>query len=63
MLMVRQTLWASGFTLSLATIWGFLDNFELVGHVDGYWVMVTWWVGLAVGGLANKYTVGESGGC
>ena len=36
MLMVRQTLWASGFTLSLATIWGFLDNFGLVGHIDGY---------------------------
>src|SRR4029453_4596542 len=35
MLMVRQTLWASGFTLSLVTIWGFLDHFELVGHVDG----------------------------
>jgi len=63
MLMVRQTLWASGFTLSLATIWGFLDNFDLVGHIDGYWVMVAWWFGLAIGGLANKYTVGDGGGC
>ena len=63
MLMVRQTLWASGFTLSLATIWGFLDNFNLVGHIDGYWVMVAWWFGLAIGGLANKYTVGDGGGC
>src|SRR5205085_11272151 len=32
MLMVRQMLWASGFALSCATIWGFLDNFGLVGH-------------------------------
>ena len=63
MLMVRQTLWASGFTLALATIWGFLDNFNLVGHIDGYWVMVTWWFGLAIGSLANKYTLGDSGGC
>ena len=35
MLMVRQTLWASGIALSLATIWGFLENFGVVGHVDG----------------------------
>jgi hypothetical protein len=58
MLMVRQTLWASGFTLSLATIWGFLDNFELVGHVDGYWVVVVWFVGLGIGAMVNKLTLG-----
>ena len=34
MLMVRQTLWASGFALSCATIWGFLENFDLVGHTE-----------------------------
>ena len=62
MLMVRQTLWASGFTLSLATIWGFLDNFELVGHIDGYWVVIVWFVGLGIGAMANKLTLGE-GGC
>ena len=61
MLMVRQTLWASGFTLSLATIWGFLDNFQLVGHVDGYWIVVVWYFGLGIGGLANKFSLGESG--
>src|SRR4051794_34237156 len=46
MLMVRQTLWASGFALSLATIWGFLENFDLVGHVDGYYVVIAWYFGL-----------------
>ncbi len=62
MLMVRQTLWASGFTVSLATIWGFLDNFNLVGHIDGYWVVVVWYFGLGIGGIANKLTLGD-GGC
>ena len=62
MLMVRQTLWASGFALSCATIWGFLENFDLVGHVDGYYVVIAWYFGLAIGGLANKLTLGE-GGC
>ena len=61
MLMVRQTLWASGFTLSLATVWGFLDNFQLVGHIEGYWIVVVWYFGLAIGGLANKLSLGESG--
>ena len=64
MLMVRQTLWASGLTLSIATIWGFLDNFKLVGHVDGYWVAIIWFFGLGLGGLANKFSFGETGsGC
>src|ERR1700761_7868475 len=42
MLMVRQTLWASGFALSIATIWGFLESFELVQHVESYYVAVLW---------------------
>jgi hypothetical protein len=62
MLMVRQTLWASGFALSVATIWGFLESFDLVGHADGYWVAVAWFFGLGVGGIVNKLTLGE-GGC
>jgi hypothetical protein len=62
MLMVRQMLWAMGFTLSVATIWGFLDNFGLVGHADGYWVVVAWFFGLGIGGIFNKLTLGD-GGC
>ena len=61
MLMVRQVLWASAFSLSLATVWGFLDNFELVGHADGYWIVIAWFFGLGLGGLYNKLTLGESG--
>ena len=62
MLMVRQTLWASGFALSVATIWGFLESFDLVGHADGYWVAVAWFLGLGIGGFVNKFTLGD-GGC
>ena len=60
MLIVRQMLWAMGFALSCATIWGFLDNFGLVGHVDGYWIVVLWYFGQALGALANKLTLGAS---
>src|SRR3954449_4086229 len=59
MLMVRQMLWASGFALSCATIWGFLDNFGLVGHADGYWVVIAWFFGLGLGGVVNKLTLGH----
>ena len=62
MLMVRQMLWAMGITLSCATIWGFLDNFGLVGHADGYWIVVLWYFGLGIGGVVNKLTLGD-GGC
>jgi hypothetical protein len=62
MLMVRQTLWASGIALSLATVWGFLENFEVVGHIDAYYVAILWFAGLGIGGLINKLTLGD-GGC
>ena len=62
MLMVRQVLWASALTLSVATVWGFLDNFGLVGHVDGYWIIILWYFGLGLGGIYNKLTIGD-GGC
>ena len=60
MLRVREMLWAMGFTLSCATIWGFLDNFGLVGHVDAYWIVVLWYFGQAIGAIANKLTLGAS---
>ncbi|MFA5968638.1 MAG: hypothetical protein WC816_05275 [Sphingomonas sp.] len=53
-LAVRQSLWASGFALSGATIWGFLESFDLVGHVDAYYVAVLWFGGLGLGGCANR---------
>ena len=61
-LMVRQTLWASGFALSAAMIWGFLQNFDLLGPVDGYWIVIAWYFGLGLGSVANKLTLGD-GGC
>ena len=54
MLMVRQALWASGFALSIATIWGFLESFDLVGHIETYYISVLWFGGLGVGECANR---------
>ncbi|MEG3176310.1 hypothetical protein U1872_08725 [Sphingomonas sp. RB3P16] len=54
MLMVRQTLWASGFALSAATLWGFLEAFDLVGHLEPFYVAVLWFGGLGLGRCATR---------
>ena len=63
MLMVRQTLWASAITLSLATIWGFLESFELVSHIDAYYVSVVWFSGLGLGACINRVMLGSPAAC
>jgi hypothetical protein len=54
MLMVRQSLIATGLTLAVATVWGFLESFGLAPHVDAFYVAVLWFLGLGVGSIANR---------
>lgn len=61
MLLVRQIIVATGFALSICTIWGFLESFDLVPHVDAYWAAVLWFGGLGLGGLVNRLTLGVWG--
>jgi hypothetical protein len=63
MLMVRQTLWATGFALSVATSWGFLENFGLVEHIEAFYIAVIWFLGLGLGALMNKLTLGAAARC
>lgn len=51
---VRQALIATGFTLSVATVWGFLENFGLVPHVYAYFAAILWFAGLGIGAWWNK---------
>ena len=62
MLLVRQVLVATGFTLTLVTIWGFLENLRLVDHIDAYYVAILWFVGLGLGAAVNRFTVGADSG-
>jgi hypothetical protein len=57
MLLVRQVLVATGFTLSVVTIWGFLENFGLVSHVDAFYITVLWFGGLGLGSCYNSLTL------
>ena len=49
MLMIRQSLIASGFMLSIVTAWGFLEGFGLVPHIVSYYAAVLWFAGMWVG--------------
>lgn len=61
MLIVRQALIASGFSLSVATVWGFLETADVVVHVDAYWWAVAWFLGLGVGAAVNRIQYGTWG--
>jgi hypothetical protein len=63
MLTVRQTLWATGFALSIATVWGFLESFDMVGHIESYYVATLWFGGLGFGSLMNRLTLGTTVRC
>ena len=45
-LMVEQMLWSMGATLSIATVWGFLESFGVAPHVDAYYVAVLWFAAM-----------------
>lgn len=62
MLLVRQLLFASGVTLTLVTIWGFLEHFRLVPHIDAFYIAILFFIAQGLGALVNKLTVGDSGG-
>ena len=49
MLMVRQSLVATGFTLSVSTAWAFLANFGQVPQMEGFYFAALWFVGLGLG--------------
>lgn len=63
MLHVRQSLVATGFCLTVMTIWEFLQNFDLVPPGNGgFGAAFFWFMGLGVGALYNKLTLGTAGG-
>ena len=64
LLHVRMCLFATGFCLTVMTIWEFLQNFDLVPVGNGgFGAAFFWFVGLGLGGLYNKLTMGTTGSC
>jgi len=52
-LMTRQILIATGFMLSVATAYGFVESFGLLPHVPAFYAAILWFGGLGLGGCVN----------
>ena len=61
MLAVRQQLIATGFAISIACVWGTLETFGLVPHVEAFYILVLWAAGVLVGMVANVISHGAGG--
>lgn len=55
MLFVRQSLFATGFCLTVMTVWEFLQNYEVVSHDShGFGTTFVWFIGLGIGAALNS---------
>ncbi|KPL69202.1 hypothetical protein SZ64_14490 [Erythrobacter sp. SG61-1L] len=58
MLFVRQSLFATGFCLTIMTGWEFLQNYELVSQgTHGFGATFIWFVGLGIGAILNNVSL------
>ncbi|HMI40266.1 MAG TPA: hypothetical protein VK485_03420 [Sphingomicrobium sp.] len=55
MLFVKQTLIATGLTLSIATVWQWLVNFDLASFPEGYGIAVLWFAMLGVAAIVARW--------
>lgn len=62
MLEVRKALVATGFMLAVCSVWGLLEIFTDVPKLPLFWAFPIWAMGLFVGMIVNKLTLGD-GGC
>lgn len=61
MLEVRKALIATALTLAVTSVWGILEIFTDVPRLEVFWVFPLWAIGLAVGALWNRITIGDAG--
>jgi hypothetical protein len=54
LLVVRQSLIATGIAMTAATIWGFLEGFDLVPHIVSYAWPIIWCAGLGFGACLHR---------
>ncbi len=55
MRVVIAALVATGLLLAIATVWGFLESFGLVRHVEPWAAVPVWAIGLGLGQLLNRW--------
>lgn len=47
-------MFATGFLLVVATVWGFLETFGVAPHAEGWWAVAVWAIGLALGSFVQN---------
>ena len=52
--LVQQSLIATGFMLTVATLYGFLNTFDVAPRVDAWAVFPLWALGLGLGRIFQK---------
>lgn len=63
MLHVRQCLFATGFCLTVMTIWEFLQNYDVVAPGNhGFGAAFFWFMGLGLGAVWNRFA-SDAGTC
>lgn len=63
LLYIRQLMVATGLTLTAAAVWGFLETYLPVEHIRAFWWPTIWCLGLGIGAIYNKLTLGTYGEC
>jgi hypothetical protein len=50
---------ATGFLLSVATAWGFAEDFDVLPHVPAFYAVVVWFGGFWLGACVNRWLEGR----
>ena len=61
MLQVRAMLVATGVTFAITSMWGMVELFTTAPRLPVFFVFPIWCLGLIVGRLVNKLTLGDAG--
>lgn len=61
LLEVRKALVSLGVTLTVASVWGLLETFTTVPRLPVFWIFPIWAIGLFVGMVWNRLTLGDAG--
>ena len=55
---IMASLIGLGFVLAIGSFWGFLETFELVPHMPGWWAVPIWAAGMAIGQMWQRRSEG-----
>jgi hypothetical protein len=61
MLEVRKALIATAVALAVASVWGLLEMLTAVPKLEVFWIFPIWCLGLLVGAVVNRVTMGSAG--